>query len=237
MGKKKNTKEHIEELISREEIERNFKEVKSRGWLTEIYEESAKENWREILSYLGQQCVISPIHDKDVTVTGEPKKAHTHVLLMWDGPTTYQQAKKVVDLIGSVGCLKCATIRGSIRYFCHLDNPEKYQYSVDDLEQIGGIDIEAFLMSESDEDVELYAMYNFIDQEEIISYREFVLWCGRNNETWFKMINRKYRENIFKFIRSLQYDIDKGYKDECRNKNKEKPARSQQEILQEEGQD
>lgn len=61
---------------------------KSRYWITVVYPESAAENWIEILNLSGLQAIISPLHDKDVNATGEIKKAHYHVMLMWDGPTT-----------------------------------------------------------------------------------------------------------------------------------------------------
>lgn len=46
---------------------------RSRGWTTLVYPESAVDNWMDLL---GSQCfpvMISPLHDLDVNVTGEPK--------------------------------------------------------------------------------------------------------------------------------------------------------------------
>ena len=73
--------------------------VTSRGWLTEIYPESELAGWRETLSYMGMQAVIGPLHQYDVNANGKPKKPHYHVLLLWEGPTTYNNALNVVKMI------------------------------------------------------------------------------------------------------------------------------------------
>ena len=39
---------------------------KSRGWLTLVYPESVKYDWIQILEDIGQQAIISPLHDSDI---------------------------------------------------------------------------------------------------------------------------------------------------------------------------
>ena len=195
-----------------------------KGWLTEIYPESELPNWRDILSYMGMQAVIGPLHEFDVNADGSPKKPHYHVLLLWDGPTTYNNAKNVVKAINGVGCLKCITIRGSVRYFCHMDNPEKYQYSPDGYRQIGGVDIQKIIMSESDEDLMLCEIFDFIDENAIISYKGLIDYCRLHKDDWFHLIMHKHRENVWKYLRSYEYEL-KGYYDE-RKENYESTERS-----------
>ena len=67
-------------------------EKKSRTWLTIVYPESAPANWKTMLAEIGVQAIISPLHDKDKNVTGEFKKPHHHVAMVWEGPTTYSNA-------------------------------------------------------------------------------------------------------------------------------------------------
>ena len=102
---------------------------RTRNFATIIYEESAPENWREILSDLLIPCFISPYHDSDINPNGEPKKPHWHVLIMFDSVKTMEQAKEIFDKVGGVGCEKVNSLRGYARYLCHLDNPEKFQYN------------------------------------------------------------------------------------------------------------
>lgn len=197
----------------------SLKEEKSRGWLTVVYPESEIEGWRDKLSMLGVQAVISPLHDKDINANGEEKKPHYHVLLMWEGPTTFTNAKRYVDIIGGVGCLKCATVRGSVRYFCHLDNPEKYKYSLEDLETIGGVSLQEIMLSDSDETLILKKMYDFIFLYRIDSYQEFINYCSMNEPDWFHLVSHKFRENIWKYIRSIEYDIKRGRLDGYKEEN------------------
>ena len=42
--------------------------------------ESAPSDWIEQLQLSGAQFAISPLHDKDLNATGEPKKAHCTLL-------------------------------------------------------------------------------------------------------------------------------------------------------------
>lgn len=182
-------------------------EQKSRGWLTLVYPESAREGWQNILAQIGQQCVISPLHDKDYNQgeENELKKPHYHVLLLWDGPTTFKNAKRVVELICGVGCFAAMSVRGSIRYFCHLDNPDKVQYDVKDLVQLGGIDIDDILLSKSDEDFMLEEIFRTIREFNFYIYADFIDWCSMNNKEWFSLIMHKHRENVFKYMRSIEY--------------------------------
>lgn len=61
------------------------RDTRGRNFATMVYPESAPENWREILAGYFIPAFISPLHDKDKNPTGEPKKPHHHVMLMFEG--------------------------------------------------------------------------------------------------------------------------------------------------------
>ena len=112
----------------------NLKDSRVRNYATVVYPESAPENWQEILSGHFVPCFVSPLHDKDENPGGESKKPHYHVILMFDGKKTVEQAKEIFDSIGGVGCEVVKSIRGYSRYLCHLDNPEKAQYEPSEMQ-------------------------------------------------------------------------------------------------------
>ena len=89
-----------------------------------VYPESAPENWLEVLAENKVPALVSPLHDRDVDPQDQPKKPHFHVVIMFEGPKTIEQAKEIFDPIGGVGCEVIKSIRGYVRYLCHLDNPE-----------------------------------------------------------------------------------------------------------------
>lgn len=99
---------------------------RTRNYATVVYPESAPADWIRLLQ---EQCVpalISPLHDKDLNTDGTPKKEHHHVMILFDGVKTSEQAQEVFSVIGGVGIetIKCA--RAYARYLCHLDNPVRY---------------------------------------------------------------------------------------------------------------
>ena len=60
--------------------------LKKRNWAFVVYPESAPSDWIEQLQLSGAQFAISPLHDKDLNATGEPKKAHWHVIVVYGSP-------------------------------------------------------------------------------------------------------------------------------------------------------
>lgn len=128
------------------------KNVKKRNWAFVLYPESAPKDWRDILAQTGLQVAISPLHDKDLNPTGEPKKPHYHVILVYDGPTTYNNVKAFTNgRLGQTIPQPLEQVRGYYRYLTHEDNPEKAQYSKSDIETLNGFDIRDFVQLTSSE--------------------------------------------------------------------------------------
>lgn len=181
---------------------------KSRGWLCVVYPESAPEDWVSRLSISGAQALISPLHDKDLNADGEPKKAHYHVILLWEGPTTASNAQRMVDMIAGVGCFPMATLRGAARYLCHLDNPEKYRYEIQDVRQLGGLDYNEIINSASDDLLTLYEIFDWLDDYSCVSYRQFLLFARQFRPDWARVVLTRHRENVIAYQKSLAWEIN-----------------------------
>ena len=115
--------------------------VKKRNWTFVLYPESAPEDWRERIKISGLMAAISPLHDKDINPTGEEKKAHYHVLLVYSGPTTYNAVAKFTASLNATIPQALESVRGMYRYFSHKDNPEKYQYDESEIRTLNGFNI------------------------------------------------------------------------------------------------
>ena len=115
--------------------------LKKRNWTFVLYPESAPSDWREILKISGLMAAVSPLHDKDTNPTGEPKKPHYHILLVYSGPTTYNAVAKFTASLNSTVPQALESVRGMYRYFSHKDNPEKYQYNEADIVSFNGFNI------------------------------------------------------------------------------------------------
>lgn len=121
--------------------------MKSRYWAFIVYPESVKENWESILEEKGLVFCISPLHDKDIDLLAEggptQKKAHYHVLIEYEGPKTYKSVKEeICDEIGATIPKKIESLRGYYRYLVHMDNPEKYQYKIEDIRCYNGFHLD-----------------------------------------------------------------------------------------------
>lgn len=116
-------------------------DIKKRNWTFELYDDSCAKDWEDYLNSTGVPYIYA-LHDKDTNPTGEPKKPHYHVMICFDGPVTYSNIKTYADRVGAAnGAVQpVGSIRGMVRYFCHKDNADKYQYSEDILQCRNGFD-------------------------------------------------------------------------------------------------
>lgn len=178
---------------------------RTRNFATVVYPESAREGWQSILA---EQCIpsfISPLHDKDKNPTGEDKKSHYHVMIMFDGVKTNDQAKEIFDLIGGVGLERVATLRGYARYLCHLDNPDKVQYNIDDVKQLSGADYRSVIGLASDKYVAIGEMMDFCSANQIYSYGQLLMYCRRERQDWFRVLVDSSTMVMIEFLKSLKW--------------------------------
>ena len=84
---------------------------------------------RELIEQLqlsGAQFAISPLHDKDLNATGEPKKAHWHVIAVYGSPTTESNVKSLTERLNAPKPIPLEQVRGYYRYLTHKDNPRRH---------------------------------------------------------------------------------------------------------------
>ena len=149
--------------------------VKKRNWTFVLYPESAPTDWLEKLKLSGLMFAVSPLHNKDVNPTGEAKKAHFHVLLVYSGPTTYNSVAKFTASLNATIPQALESVRGMYRYFSHKDNPEKYQYNEDDIIVGNGFNIADLIELTKSEVNEIKAkILGFIRQLGITEYADLV---------------------------------------------------------------
>lgn len=147
------------------------KNVKKRNWAFVLYPESAPKNWKDLLIETGLQIAISPLHDKDLNADNEEKKAHYHIILVYDGPTTYNNVRQLTESLGQPIPQPLEQVRGYYRYLTHKDNPEKYQYDEKDILTFNGFNIKDFVELTSSEIISIKKqIQSFIRDNEILEY-------------------------------------------------------------------
>ena len=161
---------------------------RTRNFATVVYPESAPEDWQTRLEECFVPCFISPLHDSDVNPGGEIKKAHYHVVIMFEGVKTVEQATEIFGKIGGVGCEKVNSIRGYARYLCHLDNPEKFQYRQEDVRSLCGADYITTIGLVTDKYKAIGEMIDYCELNDIISYSELLKYCRMERFDWFRVL-------------------------------------------------
>lgn len=161
---------------------------RTRNFACIVYPESAPDNWVDLLQDEFVPALISPLHDFDKNPTGEFKKPHYHIIIMFDSVKTCEQAKEIFAKIGGVGCEVVNSIRGYARYLCHLDNPEKWQYSCDKVRCLCGVDYYNIIGLATDKYQAIAEMIDFINENNIKSYKDLMTYCRFNNYGWFRVL-------------------------------------------------
>ena len=183
------------------------KDERTRNWGFIVYPESAPENWREILDDLHVPWVESPLHDKDVNPDGEIKKPHWHVLVMFSGNKSYAQIKEISSKVKAPNPQKVANVKGMIRYFIHLDNPEKFQYKKSEIITHGGADIATYLSVTTSERYELIReMMEFINNQGITEMKDMLDYAMRERfDDWFPLLCDNSAYIIDSYIKSNRH--------------------------------
>ena len=186
-------------------IQPKTKDNRVRNFATVVYPESAPEDWQEILSQQFVPCFISPLHDKDLNPTGEPKKPHYHVIVMYEGKKSLDQAKDLFDMFGGVGCEVIQSIRGYARYLCHLDNPEKAQYLPDEVRSLCGADYSATIGLVTDKYKAIDEIMDFCDEKGIYSYRDLMQYCRKERRDWFRVLCDNGSYVVLEYLKSASW--------------------------------
>lgn len=160
------------------------KEVKKRFWTVVLYPESAPEDWRERIKQSGLVFAVSPLHDRDVNADGTPKKPHHHLILVYGGPTTYNNVKSFCDELNQPIPKPLESVRGMYRYFTHEENPEKAQYDKTDIEHYNGFCLANFCELMRGEVNEIKKkIFTLIDEVDITEYAQLIYFL-MDNELW-----------------------------------------------------
>lgn len=175
---------------------------RTRNFAFLVYPDSAPADWRETLNEAHVECFISPLHDKDVNPDGSQKKPHWHVMVMYSSVKTKKQAAELRDAIGGVGWENVASARGYARYLCHLDNPEKAQYSPEDVVELGGADYADVIRRATDAVKAVSEMMRYIRENNVLFYSDFVDYCADERSDWFESLVTRNTYAVYTYIKA-----------------------------------
>lgn len=199
------------------------KSIKKRNWSFIMYPESAPTEWKSILESTGLKIAVSPLHDKDLKdgpfdetlnvelKSGAFKKAHWHVLLHFDGPTTDNIVSSISSSVNASNPIPVESLKGSFEYLWHANSPDKFQYCSDDVLLLNGFRIESLCELSSDDILRLKkSIQKIIIDEKIFEYSDLMDYLLSNE------LDPEYRlastSTIFfaKYIDSRRHKSNKG---------------------------
>lgn len=161
------------------------------------------------------QWVESPLHDSDLNGDDTEKKAHWHVLTMFEGNKSYEQVLEITKQLNATIPIMCQSPKGLVRYMAHLDNPEKHQYSTSDIIGHGGADVLELLKPTAASRYYLIKeMSEFVIEHDILYFTElyeFAMW--NRFDDWFPLLcdNSAFvMTSVIKSRRQRVYDSSKG---------------------------
>ena len=157
-------------------------EIRKRNWSFITYPDSVPLDWLELLRLNGLVCVISPLHDADLHANEDEKKPHWHVIVVYDGPTSFNVVETLTKSLNAPRPIALQHVRGMYRYLTHDDNPEKVQYDKKDLVFINGFSIDDFIELSKNEVSEIKkTMTSFIRLHDILEYCDLLDYCIDND--------------------------------------------------------
>lgn len=160
------------------------KEQRSNKWTFLIYEESAPENYLDVLEDIHVPFVLSPWHNKDVNKeTGEVKKSHKHGAFYFSSLKSYSQVSELIKdkLNGPAHVEPVMSPKGMYDYFVHADNPDKTPYDINDIESGCGFELDKFLVQQNSDDFTTKVI-DTIEENDITEFGELV-WYARDNNS------------------------------------------------------
>lgn len=187
--------------------EKKSTDNRARTWTFVLYEDSAPENWHELLDEEHIEWIESPWHDKDVNADGTPKKKHKHILLIFKGKKSYEQIKVITDKLKQPIPQRCHDAKGLVRYFTHQDNPEKAQYNVADIVGHGGADVSDFLRPSNTERYALIRdMMMYIRSKGVVEFQDLMDYAADEHfNDWFPLLCDNSAFVIGQYIKSQRH--------------------------------
>lgn len=203
---------------------------RSRVWAFLVWQESALENWKILLSAEHIPACISPLHDKDIytdldkvydSENGDEehsfiesgklfKKAHWHVILNYSGPKTLNQVKELTDKLRASRPIRVEDIGGYTRYLIHIDDKEKFQYNINEIVAFAGYDYKFYFeLSKSQVYDCIESICRYCRDNHIVEFSDLIDFALEHKPKWFFVCMNVATVAITKYLNSCRYKREK----------------------------
>lgn len=144
--------------------EDNTKTKKHESWCCILYPEDPLQN-EAIATLINDKRAVGILHDRDIEADGSIKKPHYHFVIKLTGPGTVGSVQRIIPNVKENYIQPCKSIRGQCRYLVHKDNPEKEQYSQDEI--VGNVKLaKRYLNTKDDEAEDVSKILEYVEAQE-----------------------------------------------------------------------
>ena len=184
-----------------------------RNFATIAYQESMSLNLLQEIDDLHIKAFVSPLHNKDVNPDFSEKKAHYHILFMFPSVKSENQVREIVNKLGCVGVERVHSLKAYARYLCHLDNPEKAQYSPSDVRSFGGADYSSVIVNANEERTNVVIdIITFCRDYDIYSFADLVDYACANQVDWLEYLSGRGSMFVSQYLKSRSWTYEMSYK-------------------------
>ena len=115
-----------------------------------------------------------------------------------------EKISNTVKVWKNENCVK--NMRSLLRYFKHLDNPEKFQYIEEEYRAFCGFELDNRLLSQEDSLSIVKEIKDFVRNEECYLFCDLVDYSCENRPEWFSVLTRsQFSHFITNYMKSLLY--------------------------------
>lgn len=139
------------------------------------------------------------------------KRPHLHVLIKSDKRYRPDEIRKIAEYVGGskVKVQPVVSFKGILRYLCHLDDPNKAQYNMEEVQCMCGCNYQKEVGPGYENQAQIVSeIVEFCESEEIYVYADLVSYCVHNNERWLRFLIQRGKI-IFDFMKSRCWDSNK----------------------------
>lgn len=178
----------------------------ARNWWFILYPESAPADWFSLLQSRAVPFAVSPLHDHCLDDNGQPKKPHYHIILTYDGPTTYNHVLELTRSLNQPIPLRVESLSGAYSYLTHANAPEKYQYNVDDIRLCNGFKVPRAVGGKGEKMMARMQLCSLVRENGIVEFAQLVelITSGDYPES---VLNSLFRDAYFfnQYITSCRF--------------------------------
>lgn len=138
------------------------------------------------LDSLNIPYAISPLHNKDVTDSGELKKPHYHIMLFFDSLKSLNQVKGLIDE-RFVGLEIVNSTRSYVRYLCHLDDVDKAKYAKNDIVS-KGLNLDKYFQEEYDKYDAFERVMDYIISTGTTNFSDLLIYAKNSDKSMFRAV-------------------------------------------------